>query len=220
MFPALLPSQWDEKAVDVFLPRICNQASRLDQHFVCFLRYLDHPWSKLGRNQVLGKNGGSGFRCFCQDQYFQACSFINSLIYPGTFMRKGRLSLSCWCKLAIYGVERKDQGPEKPQKRACPLCTFCVLSSSHIEWPASALCSYKNRHMKQFKRRRGPRDENEIKISFYTTSHWLKHLKNKLWSSTVVRMKFQTVNGSTAFWRKFSNIWWTWESTYPITLDV
>lgn len=142
----------------------------MDQHFVCFLRYLDHPWSKLGRNHVLGKNGGSGFRCFCQDQYFSSM-FIYKLfnlpwhIHGG----KGRLSLSADVNWQLRGGEEKTEVLEKPpeeEREACPLCTFCVLGSSHIDWPASALHSYKNRHMKQFRRMRGPEMKMKLRYPF------------------------------------------------------
>lgn len=141
-FLHFLPSQWDEKAVDVFLPKSCNQASRAGSTFCVFSKVLDHPWSKLGRNQVLGKNGGSGFRCFCQDQYFQACSFINSVIYPGTFMReKEGCPLSADVNWQFTGWRGKRPGPGETSRRG--RLVLCVLSVSWVpatwEWPA-CLC--------------------------------------------------------------------------------
>ena len=90
----------------------------LDQHFVCFLRYLDHPWSKLGRNQVLGKNGGSGFRCFCQDQYFSSMFIYKLFNLPQHIHEgKGRLSLSADVNWQFTGWRGKDQGPGETSRR-------------------------------------------------------------------------------------------------------
>ena len=114
----------------------------LDQHFVCFLRYLDHPWSKLGRNHVLGKNGGSGFRCFCQDQYFSSM-FIYKLfnlpwhIHGG----KGRLSLSADVNWQFMGWRGKDQGPgETSRRRMGGLSSVYFLCLGFQPYRLTSLC--------------------------------------------------------------------------------
>lgn len=69
---------------------------------------------------------------------FQLCSFMNSLIYSGTF-REERKGLSHLLMQTgnFWGGEGKTKVLEKRwegrEREACPLCTLCVLGFSRTE---------------------------------------------------------------------------------------
>lgn len=123
------------RRVDVFPPHIYNQVSRLGSKFLwVFQSTLTIPWSKLGRNQVLGKNGGNGFRCFCQDQYFSTM-FIYELFNLLWHIQGGkeRFVPSPDANWQFLGWRGKDQGPGETsgrERERLVLCVLCVSRAS------------------------------------------------------------------------------------------
>lgn len=131
-----LPSRWEKERYG------CISAKHLQtglqariKIFVCISKV---PWLfpdlNLGRNQVLGKNGGNGFRCFCQDQYFSTM-FIYKLFNLLWHIQgvKERFVRSTDANWQFWGWRREDQGPGEMSgtgwrgREACPpvhfLCT-------------------------------------------------------------------------------------------------